>query len=208
MLLPKYLREALHKDLKDVRIGFFLHIPFPSSDIFGILPVREEILDGLLYSDTIGLHTYDYVRHFLSSCTKFVSAEATPCGLFYNNRQISVAGLPIGIDYDVFYNGLQKPEVQKYIKQLKEQYQGLKLIIGVERLDYIKGVPQKLHAFESFLDEYPEWKGKVVLMQVAVPSRDDVIEYRHLKDSINLQVADVNGRLGGAFHYNCRLLTY
>lgn len=103
---------------------------------------------------------------------------------------------PIGIDPEKFTKGVKGPKVQQRIKALEHKFEGIKLIVGVDRLDYIKGVPQKLHALEVFLTEHPEWVGKVVLVQVAVPSRQDVEEYQNLRQVINELVGRINGKFG------------
>ncbi|KAM9936279.1 hypothetical protein OXX80_004176 [Metschnikowia pulcherrima] len=197
MLLPQMLRAQLGHSKKNVRIGFFLHTPFPSSEIYRILPVREEILKGVLSCDLIGFHTYDYARHFLSSVARIVPGVKTvPNGIEYEGRSISVGAFPIGIDVDKFTEGVKKDSVQERIASLKKKFGDCKVIVGVDRLDYIKGVPQKLHAFEVFLTENPEWIGKVVLIQVAVPSRGDVEEYRSLRANVNELVGRINGKFG------------
>jgi trehalose 6-phosphate synthase len=109
---------------------------------------------------------------------------------------ITVGAFPIGIDPEKFEEGLKKPKVQERIATLERKFQGVKLIVGVDRLDYIKGVPQKLHALEVFLTEHPEWIGKVVLVQVAVPSRQDVEEYQNLRAVVNELVGRINGKFG------------
>lgn len=197
MLLPQMLREELGLSKKNVRIGFFLHTPFPSSEIYRILPVRKEILVGVLSCDLIGFHTYDYARHFLSSVARIVTNVKTmPNGIEYEGRTINIGAFPIGIDVEKFTEGVTKPNVVDRIKQLKLRFGDTKVIVGVDRLDYIKGVPQKLHAFEVFLTENPEWIGKVVLVQVAVPSRGDVEEYQSLRANVNELVGRINGKFG------------
>lgn len=196
MLLPQMLREEIASTKKNVRIGFFLHTPFPSSEIYRILPVREALLTGLLDCDLIGFHTYDYARHFLSSCSRILGTPTTPNGVDWNGRFVTVGAFPIGIDPEKFVEGLQKPKVQERIAALSRKFEGVKLIVGVDRLDYIKGVPQKLHALEVFLTEHPEWIGKIVLVQVAVPSRQDVEEYQNLRAVVNELVGRINGKFG------------
>ncbi|KAK4903585.1 hypothetical protein LTR28_001154, partial [Elasticomyces elasticus] len=166
------------------------------SEIYRILPVRDEILLGVLHCDLIGFHTYDYARHFLSSCSRILSLPTTPNGVEYQGKIVTVGAFPIGIDPDKFTEGLKKPKVQERIATLSKKFQGVKLIVGVDRLDYIKGVPQKLHALEVFLTEHPEWIGKVVLVQVAVPSRQDVEEYQNLRAVVNELVGRINGKFG------------
>ncbi|KAI9787613.1 MAG: Trehalose-6-P synthase/phosphatase complex synthase subunit [Geoglossum umbratile] len=196
MLLPAMLREEIGDTKKDIKIGFFLHTPFPSSEIYRILPVRNEVLLGVLHCDLLGFHTYDYARHFLSSCSRILGLPTTPTGVEFEGRTVSVGAFPIGIDPEKFTSGLKKPEVQQRIASLEHKFQGVKIIVGVDRLDYIKGVPQKLHALEVFLTEHPEWIGRVVLVQVAVPSRQDVEEYQNLRAVVNELVGRINGKFG------------
>ncbi|KAI0129199.1 glycosyltransferase family 20 protein [Xylariales sp. AK1849] len=196
MLLPEMLRKELGGTRKNIKIGFFLHTPFPSSEIYRILPVREALLQGLLHCDLIGFHTYDYARHFLSSCSRILETPTTPNGVEYQGKFVTVGAFPIGIDPDKFVEGLKKPKVQERIQALSRKFEGVKLIVGVDRLDYIKGVPQKLHALEVFLTEHPEWIGKIVLVQVAVPSRQDVEEYQNLRAVVNELVGRINGKFG------------
>ena len=196
MLLPQMLREEIGDSKKNVKIGFFLHTPFPSSEIYRILPVREALLAGLLDCDLIGFHTYDYARHFLSSCSRILETPTTPNGVDRNGRFVTVGAFPIGIDPEKFVEGLKKPKVQERIVALRRKFEGVKLVVGVDRLDYIKGVPQKLHALEVFLTEHPEWIGKIVLVQVAVPSRQDVEEYQNLRAVVNELVGRINGKFG------------
>ncbi|KAG0210688.1 Trehalose-6-P synthase/phosphatase complex synthase subunit [Mortierella sp. GBA43] len=194
MLLPKLLRDEVSNSrqsgepTKDIKIGFFLHTP--------ILPVRKEILLGVLNSDLIGFHTYDYARHFLSSCTRILGLSTMPNGVDFQGRYAHVGTFPIGIDPEKFAEGLKEPKVIDRIRSLREKFKGVKVIVGVDRLDYIKGVPQKMHALEVFLSEHPEWIGKVVLVQVAVPSRQDVEEYQSLRAVVNELVGRINGQYG------------
>jgi len=196
MLLPEMLREEIGSSKKNVKIGFFLHTPFPSSEIYRILPVREALLLGILHCDLIGFHTYDYARHFLSSCSRILETPTTPNGVEFRGKYVTVAAFPIGIDPEKFVEGLEIPSVKERIAVLERKFEGVKLIVGVDRLDYIKGVPQKLHALEVFLTEHPEWIGKVVLVQVAVPSRQDVEEYQNLRAVVNELVGRINGKFG------------
>ncbi|KAG0150504.1 hypothetical protein CROQUDRAFT_38206 [Cronartium quercuum f. sp. fusiforme G11] len=212
MILPMLLRQKVDKanevgTLADgvkkrgkVSIGFFLHTPFPSSEIYRILPVRREILLGLLHCDLVGFHTYDYARHFLSSCTRILGLPTMPNGLNFDQHYVHVGSFPIGIDPNLFHEALERPNVKQRIDELNQRFDGIKVIVGVDRLDYIKGMPQKLHALDVFLSEHPEWIGKVVLVQVAVPSRTDVEEYQNLRASVNELVGRINGRYGTIEH--------
>lgn len=187
---------AKEKGKEGIRIGFFLHTPFPSSEIYRILPVRREILLGVLQCDLIGFHTYDYARHFLSSCTRILGLETQPNGIEFDGRYCQVGTYPIGIDPNQFVEGLQKESIVKRLRSLEARFEGVKVIIGVDRLDYIKGIPQKLQALETFLTQHPEWIGKVVLVQLAIPSRQDVEEYQDLRACVNELVGRINGRFG------------
>jgi len=119
-----------------------------------------------------------------------------PNGVEMDGRHAQVGTFPIGIDPQQFVDGVEKPEVKSRIAQLEQRFQGCKVIVGVDRLDYIKGVPQKMHALEVFLTQHPEWIGKVVLVQLAVPSRQDVEEYQNLRSTVNELVGRINGRFG------------
>ncbi|WFD05185.1 hypothetical protein MVES1_000511 [Malassezia vespertilionis] len=180
----------------DIKIGFFLHTPFPSSEVYRILPVRREILLGVLFCDLIGFQTYDYVRHFLSSCMRILGLPTFPNGAAFGNRHVQVRTYPIGIEPQQFEECLQQESVQSRISQLSRRFEGVKIIIGVDRLDYIKGIPQKLQGLETFFEDHPEWIGRVVLLQIAVPSRQDVEEYQNLHTTVNETVGRINGRFG------------
>lgn len=199
-VLPKVSTEEqipiVNQNVNDVKIGFFLHTPFPSSEIYRILPVRREILLGVLHCDLIGFHTYDYARHFLSSCTRILGLPTMPNAVEFEGRQTHIGTFPIGIDPESFVKGIEKPAVKQRVAELEQRFKGVKLIVGVDRLDYIKGVPQKLHALELFLTQHPEWIGKIVLLQLAVPSRQDVEEYQNLRATVNELVGRINGRFG------------
>ncbi|KAJ2555301.1 Trehalose-6-P synthase/phosphatase complex synthase subunit [Coemansia sp. RSA 1933] len=197
MLMPLMLRQLLdERGLKGVKIGWFLHTPFPSSELYRILPVRKEILEGVLAADLLGFHTYDYARHFLSSCARILGLRTTPDVVETETRMVHVGTFPIGIDPTTFAEALQTAEVKRRLGEFEAKFSGSKVIVGVDRLDYIKGVPQKLLAFEQFLSEFPQFVGKVVLVQVAVPSRGDVEEYKQLISNVNELVGRINGRFG------------
>ncbi|KAI9120818.1 hypothetical protein K1719_007851 [Acacia pycnantha] len=192
MFLPKCLKEH---DAK-MKVGWFLHTPFPSSEIHRTLPSRTELLRSVLAADLVGFHTYDYARHFVSACTRILGLEGTPEGVEDHGRLIRVAAFPIGIDSERFIRALELPQVQDHIKELKEKFAGRKVMLGVDRLDMIKGIPQKILAFENFLEENPDWRDKVVLIQIAVPTRTDVPKYQELTSHVHEIVARINGRFG------------
>ncbi|KAF9620637.1 hypothetical protein IFM89_013663 [Coptis chinensis] len=192
MFLPKCLKEYNSK----MKVGWFLHTPFPSSEIHRTLPSRSELLRSVLAADLVGFHTYDYARHFVSACTRILGLEGTPEGVEDQGKLTRVAAFPIGIDSDRFIRALELPRVQDHIKELKERFAGRKVMLGVDRLDMIKGIPQKILAFEKFLEENPSWQDKVVLLQIAVPTRTDVPEYQKLTSQVHEIVGRINGRFG------------
>jgi trehalose 6-phosphate synthase/phosphatase len=192
MWLPLELRQRF----KHANIGWFLHTPFPSSEIYRILPVRKPLLEALLASDLLGFHTYDYARHFLSACARVLEVDTTPRGLEYASHFMSLGVFPIGIDPEHIAHILQRPAVHARIAELTETFAGRKVLLGVDRLDYIKGMPHKLLALELFLTRHPEWRGKVTLIQVGVPSRTEVPEYQRLSERVNELVGRINGTFG------------
>ncbi|KAI3466017.1 hypothetical protein Pfo_022680 [Paulownia fortunei] len=192
MFLPKCLKEYNSK----MKVGWFLHTPFPSSEIHRTLPSRSDLLRAVLAADLVGFHTYDYARHFVSACTRILGLEGTPEGVEDQGRLTRVAAFPIGIDSERFIRALEVPKVQEHIKELKERFTGRKVMLGVDRLDMIKGIPQKILAFEKFLEENPYWRDKVVLLQIAVPTRTDVPEYQKLTSQVHEIVGRINGRFG------------
>jgi len=200
MLVPKMVR-AMRPNLS---IGFFLHIPFPSYEIFRTLPWREEVLEGLLGSDLIGFHTYDYERHFLSSVRRLLGAEVSFNDIYVDNRIVKVDSFPMGIDYEKFSEAAkthqqntedQQSDLQRRLDLHKKSSPDAKLILSIDRLDYSKGIAKRLHAFKYFLDKYPEYKEKIRLIILAVPSRSNVPQYQLLKKEIDELVGRINGEL-------------
>ena len=192
MLLPQLLREKL----PDIEIGFFLHIPWPSFELFRLLPWREEILNGLLGADLIGFHTYDYVRHFLSSLSRIMGLEHMLGKVGMGNRVIKVDAFPMGIDYEKYSQAISKAGVRKEVDKILQEVGKRKIIISVDRLDYTKGIIQRLEAFDLFLSENPEYKEKVTLIMVAVPSRTGVEDYKMLRNRLEQLVGRINGEHG------------
>ena len=192
MLVPGMIRE----EYPEVSVGFFLHIPFPSYEIFRLIPWRREILNGVLGSDLIGFHTYDDMRHFLSSVSRLAGVSNSQGIITIDNRSVMVDSFPMGIDYDKYAEAAASPEALErevhYRISLGEQ----KLILSIDRLDYSKGIPQRLEAFEMFFDRYPEYRNKVSLIMVVVPSRDQVGQYKELKEDIEGLVGRINGKYG------------
>jgi trehalose 6-phosphate synthase/phosphatase len=192
LLLPSLLREKL----PDTKIGFFLHIPFPSFEIFRLLPWRNEIIEGILGADLVGFHTYDYVRHFLSSVSRLMGFEHTIGQIIIDNRMVKVDAFPMGIDYDRYLSAPGTKETKREIEKLKKRAGGNKIILSIDRLDYTKGILHRLEAFDSFLHTYPEYREKVTMILVAVPSRTGVETYRILKSELDKLVGRINGEFG------------
>lgn len=192
MLLPRMLREKL----PDASIGFFLHIPFPTFEVFRLLPWRREVLEGLLGSDLIGFHTYDYVRGFLSSVRRILGVEEHQGRIVLGERLVKVDAFPMGIDYERFAEGATSRRGQQGAQRITAGVLDRRIVLSVDRLDYTKGIPERLCAFDEFLDRHPEWRNKVSFVCVAVPSRTRVEEYRKLKERVERLVGSINGRHG------------
>ncbi|OQB84549.1 MAG: Trehalose-phosphate synthase [Planctomycetes bacterium ADurb.Bin126] len=189
MLLPMMVREHL----PSVRIGFFLHIPFPSFELFRTLENRQELLTGLLGADLIGFHTFTYMRHFLSALYRITGIESDDNTFHFRNRTLSVDAFPMGINYDNFFNAHKQPDVARIASQFRERYRDRRLVLSVDRLDYSKGIPLRLEAFRLLLQRYPQWRGHVSLVMILVPSRDSVDRYHDLKVGIDEAIGNING---------------
>ncbi len=192
LLLPGMLRERL----PEAQIGFFLHIPFPSFEIFRVLPWREEILRGLLGADLVGFHTFDYVRHFVSSVRRILGYEHSLGLITTENRIIRVDAFPLGIDYERFSQSHTQKDVGQEIRRLRRRVGERRVILSVDRLDYTKGIAQRLKAYDRLLEKYPQYREKVVLILVAVPSRTRVEHYMLLKREVDELIGRINGRHG------------
>jgi trehalose 6-phosphate synthase/phosphatase len=192
MLVPNMLR----KQFPNVTIGFFQHIPFPSYEVFRMIPWRKKLLNGVLGADYIGFHTYDDMRHFLSSCHRLAGYSYERNQILVKNRLVEADSLPMGIDYDKYLESatsqLAKAKEISYRDSLGKQ----ELILSMDRLDYSKGIPGRLQAFDRFLEKYPEYQGRVSLFLIVVPSRDQVASYKALKEKVEFLVGHVNGKYG------------
>lgn len=192
MLLPRMLREKL----PELSLGYFLHIPWPSYELFRLLPWRDEILDGLLGADLIGFHTYDYVRHFLSSAARICGLEHTLGEIAVQNRIVKVDAFPLGIDYEKYAGAADDEEVKTEIGRIRDTVGGRQIILSIDRLDYTKGIVERLEAFDWFLSTWPQYKGRVTLIIVAVPSRTGIEDYQQLRERLEQLVSRVNGDHG------------
>jgi trehalose 6-phosphate synthase/phosphatase len=192
MLLPGMIREVL----PDVTIGFFLHIPFPSFEIFRMLhrEWKKKIINGLLGADLIGFHTSEYLQHFLKTMT-MVSGLDHRYREVFNKKVIVKANLfPISIDFEKFFNTRDNPGVISHRQSIRERFGEAKIIFSVDRLDYTKGVTHRLSGFAKFLELFPDWRGKVIFIMVVVPSRQIVSKYNERRKMIEEQVGRINGK--------------
>jgi trehalose 6-phosphate synthase/phosphatase len=201
LLVPQMIKEAKPSAL----VGFFLHIPFPSYEVFRLLPWRTELLNGILGADLIGFHTFDYERHFFSCVRRLMGYEITMNQINAPDRVILVDAFPMGIDYQKFHQSslelnhldeANKSELLKDLEAFALHAPDRKLILSIDRMDYTKGISHRLKAFASFLQNYPEFRQKVTLVMLAVPSRDEVEHYQQLKREVDELVGKINGQFG------------
>ena len=192
--------EMVRRRLPDAAIGFFLHVPFPSAEVFRVLPWRRELLAGMLGASVIGFHTVSYVLHFLTSSANVLGCETRDGRVDFDGRSIRVGTFPMGIDFAEYDRLTTRPEVMAEAARLRESSGKATLIVAVDRLDYTKGIPRRLVAFERLLEKYPRLRGRVSLLQVAAPSRVDVAEYQTFRRGVDEIVGRVNGRFSMLGH--------
>ncbi|RAL47822.1 hypothetical protein DM860_011407 [Cuscuta australis] len=198
MVLPTFLRKRFNR----VKLGFFLHSPFPSSEIYKTLPVREEILRALLNSDLIGFHTFDYARHFLSCCSRMLGlpyeSKRGYIGIEYYGRTVSIKILPVGIHMGQLQRVLSLPETEAKVVELLSQFngQGRTMLLGVDDMDIFKGISLKILAMEQLLLQHPEKQGKVVLVQIANPARGKGKDVKEVQEETYSAVKRINERFG------------
>jgi len=190
LLLPGILRKSFCK----LTIGFFLHIPFPSYEVYRTLPYRKEILSGILGSDLVGFHTFDYARHFLSAVDHLLDIDYVSNQLVYHQRIIKVDSFPLGIDYETYARGGKSQKALKIVSKHKRYLNNCKVILSIDRLDYSKGIINRLKGYNMFLELYPEYREKVTLFIIVVPSRSKVPQYQQIKFEIDKTVGEINGR--------------
>jgi len=189
MLLPAMLREKI----EGISIGYFHHIPFPSYELFRVLPERAKILKGLLGADLIGFHTHDYMRHFNSAVYRVLGLDFELDEIHYKNRVVHVDAFPMGINYELHYDAILDDTVKSLSEQFRENFGHHKLVLSVDRLDYSKGIIHRIKGFSQFLENNPEYMGEVSLVMVIVPSRDGVDRYADLKMKIDEMIGALNG---------------
>ena len=195
-LVPTMLRDMT----EGLRIGFFLHTPFCSSEIFRALPNRDELLTGVLGADLIGFHTYSYLRHFRSSLLRVLGWESEMEGMRHEGREVHMGVYPIGHNHHGFEAVLQDEKFMEIVLKQRKALAGRRMILNVERLDYTKGVPEKLSAMRRFLELHPDKADEVIFVLIAVPSRQGVAEYDELTEEVQREVGAINGEFGTVGH--------
>ncbi|MEF8879365.1 MAG: trehalose-6-phosphate synthase [Candidatus Thermoplasmatota archaeon] len=194
-LAPYYIKNRK----PNAKIAFFWHIPWPPWEVFGSLPARDEIIQGLLSCELLGFHTKPYVQNFLQSADKKRNTRVYTYeeGNFveYDNHKTKIQSFPLGISYKDYAGEAKKPDIAKKAEKLKDRHQAEKLILGIDRLDYTKGILYRLKAYESFLENNPDaTKEEATLVQIATPSRYEIEEYSNMKKEIDETVGRINAR--------------
>jgi len=189
MLLPSILRQAR----PELKIGFFLHTPFPSYELFRCHPNREELLKGLLGADLIGFHTFGYLRHFRSTVLRLLGLDSEIDHVPQESHKTGIGVYPIGINSKKFLDTLQSDAYATCYRDYKQNYQGKKVVLSVERLDYTKGIPRRLDAIESYLNK-TERRDDIVFIFINVPSRESVEEYQKLLEELQGKVGYLNSK--------------
>jgi trehalose 6-phosphate synthase len=194
MLVPRLIRERC----PDQPIGFFLHVPWPPPDIFARLPWRQDVLFGLLGADVVSFHTEGYRRNFIRTCARLLAGTGVqihgPQITLPDRRVVTTTSAPISIDAAQFASLATDPETSRDIEAVREQFAGRTLLLGVDRLDYTKGITERLLAVEMLLERRADLRQNLAFLQIAVPSRDDVPEYRNLRATVERHIGRINGR--------------
>lgn len=209
MLAPRMIKEKR----PDLRLVLFLHTTFPPPDVFGVIPWREELLDGLLHLDLIGFHIPSYAQNFADTAVRFMDAEAGPAvetGLIphgpavavprsprevrYGDRTIALGAYPVGVDVNYFAVEAQREETRDHAREVRQRTGAKMVVLAAERLDYVKGVLERLEAFERYLQRHPERHGEISFIQVAVPTRTGMGEFQKMRRSVEEAVGRINGQ--------------
>jgi trehalose 6-phosphate synthase/phosphatase len=192
VLVPQLVR----REVPEARIGFFLHVPFPSADVFGVVPWREEILEGLLGADLVGFHTPEFARHFLDACHQLLGLRVSAHAVERRERHTAVGAFPLGIDTQLWSEMAVRPDVVARAAQIRAEAQGRKLLVGMDRLDYTKGLLRRFVALEILFQSEPALAQRLKLIQVIVPSREGIEYYASLKRRVDEVIGRINGRYG------------
>ncbi|MGY2132957.1 bifunctional alpha,alpha-trehalose-phosphate synthase (UDP-forming)/trehalose-phosphatase [Hymenobacter sp. HD11105] len=192
LLLPQMLRRAR----PTATIGFFLHIPFPSYELIRVLPWGAELLQGMLGADLLGFHTFNYMRHFLSAVSNILGLPNQNGQIETPSRIVLVDAFPMGIDYQRYAETAASEAASAHMQTYRAALRDVRMILSIDRLDYTKGIPQRLQAFEELLQRHPEWREQVSLLMLVVPSRDQVAQYQALKVEVDELVGRINSQYG------------
>lgn len=192
LLVPGMLRQKL----PDARIGFFLHIPFPAAEVFRVLPWRREILSGFLGADLVGFHTYSYMQHFTTALADLAGLEPEETHVWLDDREVRFGVFPMGIDAERFRELATSPAVEEELAAIRSDAGDRILLLGVDRLDYTKGLPQRMLAVEALLKDDPSLRDHIRLIQVAVPSRNEVPSYQEFRRGLEGLIGRINGTHG------------
>ncbi|KAF3335983.1 alpha,alpha-trehalose-phosphate synthase [Carex littledalei] len=196
MVLPTFLRKRFNR----LKLGFFLHSPFPSSEIYRTLPVRDEILRALLNADLIGFHTFDYARHFLSCCSRLLGvtyqSKRGYIGVEYYGRTVNIKILPVGIHMEQLKQVMDHEETRLRVAELSERFKNLVVLLGVDDMDIFKGISLKLLAMEQLLEQHADWIGKVVLVQIANPARGRGRDVQEVQEETYSTAERINKKYG------------
>ena len=211
MLAPKMIKRRR----PDLRLALFLHTTFPPPDVFAVIPWREELLDGLLHLDLIGFHIPSYAQNFADTATRMLDAQITavtrtnmiahgpavavpryPLSVRYGEREIGLTVCPVGVDVEYFAAQAQREETIRHAAEVRTRTGARKVILAAERLDYVKGVVERLESFERYLHRHPEKHGEISFIQVAVPTRTGMEEFQQMRRSVEEAVGRINGRFG------------
>jgi trehalose 6-phosphate synthase/phosphatase len=192
LLVPGMLRQLLPQ----ARIGFFLHIPFPATEVFRVLPWRREILESLLGADLVGFHTHSYMQHFSAAVADLTELEPEDGRVWLDDREVRFGVYPMGIDAQWFHDLATSPAVENALREIRADAGNRTILLGVDRLDYTKGLPRRVLALEALLQADPDLRDHIRLIQVAVPSRDAVPSYQEFRHEIEGLIGRINGTYG------------
>ncbi|PKA49427.1 Alpha,alpha-trehalose-phosphate synthase [UDP-forming] 6 [Apostasia shenzhenica] len=196
LALPTFLRKRFPR----IKLGFFLHSPFPSSEIFRTIPVRDEILRALLNTDLLGFHTYDYARHFLSCCSRLLGLDYESkrgyIGLDYYGRTVTIKILPVGVDMGQLKEVIASPETESKVLELKSKFRGKILLLGIDDMDIFKGIGFKFLAMEQLLEDHPELRGRAILLQIANPARSQGKDIQEVQEETRFIARRINEKYG------------
>src|SRR5690606_31235386 len=212
MLAPRIIKERR----PDLRLALFLHTTFPPPDVFGIIPWREQLLDGLLHLDLIGFHIPSYAQNFADTAERFLDACVTgtastdliphgpavsvphyPTAVRYGDHEVALGVYPVGVDVEYFAGVAQSESTQEAAREVRARTGAETVIVSAERLDYVKGVLERLECFERYLERHPERHGNVSFVQIAVPTRTGMEEFQLMRRQVEQAVGRINGRFGG-----------